>query len=372
MTASRAHTVVGSACALIVGAILAPTAAAGPVPDFQGIGFLPGGEPTSDVRAISGDGRIVIGGSDAGAFRWQDGVMTPLGFSARGLSYDGSVMIGSVDGEAIRWEAGVFTDLGSLPGQSSTSAGAVSADGSVIVGYSGIEAYRWQGGVMTGLGDLPGGQTLSAAFGVSADGSIIAGTGWSARGIEAFRWENGVMTALGDLPSGDYFSTACGLSADGSTIVGKGRGEPGNVGEAVRWTAGGIATFKPYPSGYIASTALSVSADGSVVVGYYYADPRWGAFVWDAVHGARDLRALLTGFGLDLDGWVLDHAVDISDDGFTIVGRGIDPDGNTQGWIATIPEPGTLMLLLVGGLVVRFRQHRWHLITPVQQRVGWC
>ena len=35
-------------------------------------------------------------------------------------------------------------------------------------------------------------------------------------------------------------------------------------------------------------------------------------------------------------------------DGLTIVGYGINPSGNTEAWIATVPEPGTFVLAGVG------------------------
>ncbi|MHC4085995.1 MAG: PEP-CTERM sorting domain-containing protein [Planctomycetota bacterium] len=43
----------------------------------------------------------------------------------------------------------------------------------------------------------------------------------------------------------------------------------------------------------------------------------------------------------------------ISADGFTIVCNGINPDGYYEGWIATVSEPSTLLLLGLGGLLLR-------------------
>jgi hypothetical protein len=42
----------------------------------------------------------------------------------------------------------------------------------------------------------------------------------------------------------------------------------------------------------------------------------------------------------------------ISDDGLTIAGNGDNSYGNYEGWIVTIPEPATLLLLGLGSLAL--------------------
>jgi probable HAF family extracellular repeat protein len=181
----------------------------------------------------------------------------------------------------------------------------ISADGSVVVGamwYSiyNNEAFRWEGGAGTGLGCLPdpvcvAGLSSSRANAVSADGLVVVGSaswvaisGWR---TSAFRWEGGVMTDLGSL------------------------GPAGDESESVSW---------------------DTSADGSVVVG----ETNAGAFIWDAIHGMRSLQdVLVSEFGLNLTGWSLDEARGVSNDGRTIVGNGVNPDGQQEAWIAVLPEP---------------------------------
>jgi len=65
----------------------------------------------------------------------------------------------------------------------------------------------------------------------------------------------------------------------------------------------------------------------------------------------RELQEVFANvYGLDLRGWRLEQATGISEDGSVIVGFGINPSGNTEAWIAVIPEP-TAGTLLAGGLV---------------------
>ena len=103
------------------------------------------------------------------------------------------------------------------------------------------------------------------------------------------------------------------------------------------------------------SVARDVSGDGSVVVGLVNnGRPReeLRAFVWDAVNGMRNLQELLMGeYGLndELSGWTLLAGGAISDDGSTIAGSGINPDGLTEGFVVNVtqvPEPSSSVLAL--------------------------
>jgi len=81
------------------------------------------------------------------------------------------------------------------------------------------------------------------------------------------------------------------------------------------------------------------------------------AFVWYPANGMRNLKDVLEkSCGLNLTGWKLERATGISADGLTIVGGGINPDGHPEGWVATIPEPATLILLGLGTALLRKRR----------------
>jgi probable HAF family extracellular repeat protein len=199
---------------------------------------------------------------------------------------------------------------------------------------------------MVGLGDLPGGLYYSTGKRVSDDGSVIVGGSKSTSGLEAYRWTaGGGMVGLGDLPGGDFRSVAMGISADGSFIVGYGKNDLGT--EAFRYTVeGGMVGLGDIPGGGRTGIAYGVSADGSVIVGDGYNNVNEPiAFYWTAGRGPIELQNMLEQeYGLDLTGWTLTNGRGISDDGLTVVGYGTNPDGDEEGWVATIPRLGVLQV----------------------------
>lgn len=398
-------------CWLLTGALLCwPGSLAVASPMFQGLGDLPGGDFFSQATGVSGDGAIVVGvarsANGGEAFRWSaetgiEGLGTLqqefFGSTAHAISQDGAVVVGvsaiedttvtvdttvatgtvvtamvkppSIGSEAFRWTSGQgMVGIGQLPGGAVDSvAYAASGDGSTIVGRArsatASEAFRWtpQDGVV-GLGTLPDGD-LSIARGVSGNGSIVVGEGRfetsvpSEYSFEAFRWTEGEgMIGLGDLPGGPFRSTAFAISSDGSTIIGESDSASGH--EAFLWTdSAGMRGLGDLPGSVFNSAALAVSADGSVVVGTSVGEPYTGAFVWDAKHGMRSVKQELEEGGLDLSGWQLTRTTGVSADGRTLIGWGFNPAGDNEAWIATLPEPGT-GLLLCWGLLLAARGRR--------------
>jgi probable HAF family extracellular repeat protein len=338
---------------------------------FTRLGDLVGGTFSSQAWDISNDGFTVVGSS---------------------RSASGS--------EAFRWtQTGGMEGLGDLPGGSFRSIpDGISADGSTIVGIgrssNGSEAFMWtRAGGMLSLGDLPGGDIRSRATGISFDGSVITGWSTSANGNEAFRWTQATgMVGLGDLPSTGFRSIANDISADGSTIVGYGesyslsteafrwtqaegmvglgfQGTPhaisadGSViaGPGWRWTeSGGKIEFGPMAGDTNTVFYVNdISADGSIIVG---AGNESGAgeeaVLWDEANGFQSLEQVLISGGVDLTDWTLSSAWGISADGQTIVGSATNPDGNSEAFMAVIPEPSTTSLFVFGGLLLLKRKRR--------------
>lgn len=343
---------------------------------FLGLGDLPDGGFQSQARGVSGDGTTVVGDgwSDTGieAFRWTlaDGMIglghlpgSTASSQAWGISSDCTTIVGYATAgncyEPFRWTASEeMVSLGLLPGgQWGGMAWGASADGSVVVGYSDtdtvfMQAFQWtHAGGMVALPDLPGGDDFSEALGVSADGNVVVGQGTSGAGIEACYWATREVVGLGSLPGGEHRSQARAASANGAVIVGGSRSESSGTDawEMFRWTAqDGMVGLGDLPGGGFDSFAYDVSADGAVLVGFGESQNGRAAAVWDAEHGLRSLCDVLGGDGVDLSGWSLTVATGVSDDGLTIVGYGTNPNGDTEAWLAHIPEPATLSLLMLG------------------------
>jgi uncharacterized membrane protein len=379
-------------------ALLVSASTAGATAFFTGLGFAPGAT-SSNAWAVSADGTTVVGASGSEAFRWTgaDGLVAlerPAGVtsaSAEDVSDDGAVIVGGMSGStggSFRWTA-----PGGMERIDGGRALGVSRDGAVVVGRgpsgvpeAGFEAYRWsadEGSVRLGFppsGILypDEGPFYSRATDVSADGSVVVGYSeqianefWS-----GFRW-----TAAGSERFGGAIDHA--VSSDGSTVVGQRFNSDNDFDgwwprEAVLQSQGGF----PVPLGFLQpvpdppeetdrrwSSALAISDTGLVVglscgtssgsVGPPLSGRAGcGAFVWDLEAGMRAVQEVLEEeLGLELGGWTLTSATDVTPDGLTIVGTGIDPEGRMQGWVAFVPEPGAGALTAIGvaGLARRRR-----------------
>jgi len=329
---------------------------------FQGLGYLPGSFPSSEATGVSGDASVEVGHSHNAGFWWTEdtgmvGYASTWGGTA---SYDGSVIASTRrDWHAFTWtsEEGMYLMANDMTIPDSYSiASDVSYDGSVVVGqtksFGGFRAFRWIPGVgVQILGDIG-----ARGFGVSPDGGTVVGQ-IDGGNREAFRWtESGGIVGLGTL-NGSIESAAYGITEDGLTIVGRcfsGRDEAFLWNESV-----GMIGLGDLPGGSFSSWAKDVSADGSLIVGCSKTDIGWEAFLWNESNGMRNLKEVLEDdFKLNLTGWTLTWANGVSADGTTIVGRGYNLAGYREAWIATIPEPATVLLLGLGGLFLRKRNDR--------------
>ena len=216
---------------------------------------------------------------------------------AYAVSSDGDTVVGFSQvalgaRHAFRWTmAGGMQDLGA------SVAHAVSADGSVVVGSGGAGsgAFRWTAaGGSQDLGALPGGSAASA-YGVSADGNVVVGSAQNSAGEwRAFRWT--AATGVQDLGTLGLNSYANAVSDDGHVVVGTSSVGVNGPFLAFRWTAATGMQSMGTLTGFASSYGNAVSADGSVVVGSAGTHPflsfGFRAFRWTAAGGMEDLGTL--------------------------------------------------------------------------------
>ncbi|MEM1054556.1 MAG: T9SS type A sorting domain-containing protein [Bacteroidota bacterium] len=306
---------------------------------------------------VSANGRVAVGyGTPNGTgFRWENGVLTNLPggdvTQAFGVSGDGQVAVGRVvdpdllDSYPARWSGSSVqalpTPLGSGTAYKTSETGQVTV-GVVQTTSNGLFGpTRWVGTSQQSL-PLLAGDNIGEALDVSRDGSVIVGTSYQFTGLpapntetpeRAVRWLNGTIESLH--PSGWERSSAVAVSADGSTVVGWAT-RPST--ERMIWIwRDGTRTDLVRPEGW-SSTAferLSVSGDGSVIVSTT-GSPE--PFAWTETTGWLPIQDILTGSGVDLQGYRLLSVASISDDGTTVTGRASRTAGEEVAYRASI-EP---------------------------------
>lgn len=163
------------------------------------------------------------------------------GNAAYGISSDGSTIVGGSSWSgtgyrACRWLPGpIVQNLGALPGGTDSRAFAISKNNVVIVGDcqipSGDRAFRYISATMQNLG-TPLGTTDSYAYSTNFDGKVV--TGRAKVGLNDYRaiyWStNAGMTLLstfftsnGGNLTGWELNSSFGVSNDGSAIAGTGK-----------------------------------------------------------------------------------------------------------------------------------------------------
>jgi probable HAF family extracellular repeat protein len=296
---------------------------------------------------------------------------------------------------AFRWTqaSNQLSDLGTLSNNNFGSwANGVSGDGLAVVGGSnsspGNQAYRWTAGSgMVGLGDLTGGDFESEAWGASTNGSVVVGQSTSANGInEAFRWTQATgMVGLGDLDGGIFSSVARAVSGDGSIVIGY--GTPVSRHIAFIWDATNhmrnlqdVLTNEyglgPSLAGWQLNEASTISEDGKFLAGYG-TDPAGNTEAWvvnlaasTSIPGDYNLNGVVDAADYTIWRDTLGSTTDLRANGDDTGGSASVIDqadyafwqshfgnsGSGSKAITAVPEPGTLLMLLLGTLPIGFRR----------------
>ncbi len=345
---------------------------------FHGIGDLPGGAYSSAANDVSADGNVVVGrGSDEGgdrAIRW-----TPAGdlvglegtdSYAMAVSPNGKLVVGSAtySGKATAaiWREGVWSPVlnGAVacdndpstmaPAYWPTSANDVNDDEFIVGGASlfnaGVCATAIPLGYYThgGTGSFPPAH-LSAVSSLAP--VSIVGTLWKKRGTNcdsAYINDTEVTLPNPSCVAGcsPYCSTqANGVSSDGTLVVGSATFYPETILRGVLWSSTSGAYLPDLEGGTVQGAAYGINGDASlsryVAVGRGTDDVRTRAVVWVNGKVLSIEDALLREEVTVPAGWTLGVARAVSVDGRVIVGQGVNPNGQVEGWRAILPNIST-------------------------------
>lgn len=310
----------------------------------------------AEAMAISGDGRVVVGGiytrpsfERSVGFSWTGGTLEIVepgaAYTDSWLSYvnhDGTIRFGYLyaDGAALsaRWDDGGPTLL--TAGGERTALYGCSPEGSVAVGYLGSssKAVAWTGGSATVL-DVDADQAWATA--ASSDGRVIVGSLLRSGTRMGFRWTNGELEVLSTM-SGAESCAPEGISADGQIIQGTCIFTTQIL--AVVWEDGTIRDLGTPAVQRLQGTWITVEAlsrTGNAIVGMA-SDFNLAQLplIWTKEDGMRWFDALLEEQGIDLSGYSWDHIArlrDIANDGKTVVGTVLTSDGSYRAFIARLP-----------------------------------
>jgi uncharacterized membrane protein len=376
----------------VIAVVLGFTAAAVAQPQagLWFVGLAPG--TTQGVSlGLSQDGSIAVGYSGGlsgtSGFTWtREGGRFDFGLlpgmpaytPAFAVSSDGSTLAGRVqfavsqDIRPYRWAGvGPVQDLGLLPNETRGYALGISGDGSVVVGacehgpgsQAFGQAFRWtaQGG-MQPLGYVHPAGSFSQASGISRDGSTIVG--WSQSlgpgGPEdPFIWTQaaGMRALPHPVGAGEPYSQANAVNADGTVIVGTGIVDASNLLHALRWTTAGVQDLGLAP-GFLTSDAFAVSDNGLVIGGAANIVAGSVALVWTPQTGMGLLADHLIAAGIGVpSNYRLESVMAVSGDGLTFAGQARNlTNGTLEGYVATVPEPGSALIFLFPAVARRRRR----------------
>lgn len=322
---------------------------------------------------VSANGSVVSGYGGAGFFYWTPGggVVDIGGHSpalgdgvggSSAISEDGTYLGGNTDDTntlsqmsryhipTSSWQ--LLGGIGSSSGVEGSSAWGMSGNGQSVVGLGWVNAgtahaIQWTSpGPTQDMGSTVAGQSTRANA-ANFDGSIVVGWQDASDGFrQGAIWNNGVQTIL--FNNTDPVSEASDVSSDGNWVVGQGGFGTADQPWRYNRSSGQLDLLGILdPNAFFPSRgATAVRDDGQVVVGFErdFFNPFGGTFgtIWIEGQGIQDLTTFALAAGVPLPaGVALNIPLAISGDGSTIAGI----DNMFNGFVITIPEPGTIAML---------------------------
>ena len=346
-----------------VWAATVPLAKNGLLENFDKDGIVDlGGNPYSDMLALSSSGKIAVGfiatpanNNQAGAWTVSHGLIAlPIPFAqtegmsnAQGVSSDGRYIVGYVMPEnsslmqGVLWtDASKLTYLTPLAAGTDYYANGISADGSIIVGTASDKnnnehAVYWDR-VANRIHDLGSfshsSSQYSNAIAANRDGSVIVGSSTNFAGVtQGFRWTT--KAGMVELQSLGRTSQATGVS-DTGRIIGYSTNAK-NEGRAVYWDNNKIrdlGTLRADNSG--SSSAQAISATGKVIVGSADSDTQRTGFIWKEGAGMYSVNEWLKYAHVQANSMSVKSVNAISADSQTIAGQLT----NGHGYVAHLIE----------------------------------
>ena len=320
------------------------------------------------ANGVSDDGSIVVGQTLTQGFIWTlDGTTEIGGLAGIAASGDGTRITGDVvtlgDESAGRYTPGLgwstFGGLGQSGCDSSlSSAYDISSDGSrcVGLGWNGCSAGAFLWTQTDGISALPQlGPNSSRADTISGDGTIIGGWDEASNGSrraaiwienQIFGTWSEVLVLLGTPGNGSGYGEVNGSNGDGSILVGSADGSSNSTSGAFVMRDGDqfeLLGLLPPQQSPVTGGALDVTEDGSTIVGFqregFGGAQTFEATIWTEATGYVGLKSYLNerGAGIPAE-FTLAAAQSISDDGRVICGWGYEELFFFQeAWVVVLP-----------------------------------
>ena len=307
---------------------------------------------------ISGDGSTVVSGS-FGGYWFLNGATTSFarGFANR-FTEDGSRVLvrETLVGDFLYSVSGgtktLLTGAGGLL-EHADSVFNMSSDGSVLTGRNDsavevawITSDNWATPANVTAVSTPSGYTVASMGALNGGQRAFLGYDPMSCSSDQYVWfadaACNMVVAPISLAFGGYSTIMPNeVSQAGNVVVGIVM-DASNNGSAAIWDTGTGSMSLLSRGGYTATYASNANSDGSVLVGKAGYDPLYintEAVYWVGSGGSyaiQNLGSVLAAKGVDMTGWTLAKATDISDDGTIIVGSTVD----NKAFIANLTATG--------------------------------